>query len=136
MELKMSTPNPTPTQDEYRKEKFAVAYDLTPGAMPTIVFQGEMRLEEADEPSIAALLARVIDEVVYADQVVLDLRQLAFMNSRGISTLFKFAINLRNEKNAGLNVLAIKGSVWHQAHLDNIPKLSPSSTINWLEAEQ
>ena len=68
------------------------------------------------------------------DRVTLDLRPLSFINSRGISILFKFAINLRN-KNVSLNVLAIKSSVWQQAQLNNIPKLSPDSIITWSESD-
>jgi anti-anti-sigma factor len=125
--------SPTQSQAEYRKPDFCITCDLAPGTAATVVCQGKMRLEDTDEKPITELLNRVIEKAYNTDQVILDLRHLEFMNSQGISVLFKFAINLR-QKNIGLNVLAVKSSVWQQTHLDNIPKLAPDSIINWTDA--
>ena len=91
-----------------------------------------MRLKDTEEPPLTELLAHVIDNTGRGDTVMIDLRKLAFINSRGISVLYKFAINLRN-KNVDVNILAVKQSTWQQATLGNITKLSPDSTITWTE---
>ena len=130
----MPQPNPSSpqNQNEYGKEEFTITYNLLPGSVPTVVWQGKLRLEAEDELPISELLDRVIDEAYNYNRVILDLRHMSFMNSRGISVLFKFAISLR-KKNVSLEVLAVKNSVWQQAHLNNISKLSPDSIITWLD---
>jgi len=131
--VSQSNPAPLPNKDEYSKPEFTITY--TPGSVLTVLFRGGVRLESADVPPISELLARVVTEAIPHHPVVLDLRQLSFMNSQGISVLFKFAINLRH-KHVSLNILAVKSSVWQQAHLDNVPKLSPESIITWSEGAE
>jgi hypothetical protein len=89
-----------------------------------------MRIENAEEEPINQLLARVVTCAPGYDYVELDLHGLDFINSRGISVLYKFAINLRN-KGVHVNIFAVKQSAWQQATLSNVLKLSPNSTITW-----
>jgi hypothetical protein len=118
---------------EYAGNQYAVTCYLTPGDIPKVIFTGSMRLETAEEAPINEILARVVDEDSGEDQVIVDLHSLTFINSRGISMLYKLAINLRN-KNVDMNIFAVKQSAWQQATLNNILKLSPNSTITWSEA--
>ncbi|MBN1991764.1 MAG: STAS domain-containing protein [Anaerolineae bacterium] len=124
----------SPPQDEYSQPEFTITSHLAADAGPTVVFQGKMRLETTDEAPIAQLFGRIVDQASPTRRVILDLRRLSFMNSRGISALFKFAIALRG-KQVSLHVLAVESSVWQQAHLNTIPKISPDSIITWLEVE-
>jgi hypothetical protein len=122
------------TQDtyEYKGEQFTITCHLILGQIPKVVFQGAMRMESAEEAPVLELLQRVVDHALGEDYVIIDLHDLGFINSQGISVLYKFAINLRNV-NVNVNIFAVKQSVWQQATLNNILKLSPDSTITWSE---
>ena len=124
-----------PAQDtyEYAGSQYTVTCHLTPGDMPKVIFKGSMRLESEEEAPVNQILAHVVNKAGGEDQVILDLHDLTFINSRGISVLYKFAINLRN-KNVNVNIFAVKQSTWQQATLNNVLKLSPNSTITWSEA--
>ena len=117
---------------EYNGDQFKITCYLTPDNVPKVVFQGSMRMKGAEETPVIKLLKHVVDRAAGEEYVVIDLHNLAFINSQGISVLYKFAINLRN-KNVNVNIFAIKQSTWQQVTLNNILKLSPDSTITWTE---
>jgi len=117
---------------EYSGDQFKITCHLIPDDVPKVVFQGSMRMKGAEEAPVIELLQHVVDRAVGEDYVVVDLHNLGFINSQGISVLYKFTINLRN-KNVNVNVFAVKQSAWQQATLNNILKLSPDSTITWAE---
>ena len=117
---------------EYNGNQFKITCHLPLGEVPKIVFQGSMRMESAEEMPVIELLQRVVNGAIGEDYVVVDLHQLDFINSQGISVLYKFAINLRN-KNVGVNIYAVKQSTWQQATLNNVLKLSPNSSVTWSE---
>lgn len=117
---------------EYKGNQFKITCYLTPMEMPKVVFQGAMRMEGAEEALVIELLQHVVDKTKGEDCVEIDLHKLDFINSQGISVLYKFAINLRN-KNVNVNIFAVKQSTWQQVTLNNILKLSPDSTITWSE---
>jgi len=119
---------------EYKGDQFKITSHLSAGDVPKVVFQGAMRMTSSEETPIIELLQHVVDKVAGEDYVVIDLRDLDFINSQGISVLYKFAINLRN-KNMKVNIFAVKQSAWQQATLNNVLKLSPNSTITWSEKE-
>jgi hypothetical protein len=117
---------------EYNGEQFKITCYLIPDEVPKVEFRGAMRMQSAEEPPVIALFQQVVDRVVGEDYVEIDLHNLDFINSQGISVLYKFAINLRNN-NVNVNIFAVKQTTWQQATLNNILKLSPDSTITWSE---
>jgi hypothetical protein len=117
---------------EYNGNQFKVTCYLIPMETPKVVFEGAMRMENAEEAPVIELLQHVVDKALGEDYVVVDLQNLDFINSQGISVLYKFAINLRN-KNVNVNIFAVRQSTWQQATLNNVLKLSPDSTITWSE---
>jgi len=117
---------------EYNGDQFRITCHLTPNDVPKVVFQGAMRMKGAEEAPVIELLQHVVDRAVGEDYVVVDLHNLGFINSQGISVLYKFAINLRN-KNVNVNIFAVRQTAWQQATLNNNLKLSPDSTITWAE---
>jgi hypothetical protein len=117
---------------EYNGNQFKITCHLTPDDVPKVVFQGSMRLKGDEETPVIKLLQHVVDKAAGEDYVVVDLHDLGFINSQGISVLYKFAIKLRN-KNVNVNIFAVKQSAWQQATLNNVLKLSPDSTITWTE---
>ena len=119
---------------EYKGDQFKITCHLPLGDVPKVVFQGAMRMESVEEASILELLQHVVNRAAGEDYVVIDLHNLGFINSQGISVLYKFAINLRNT-DVNVNIFAVKQSTWQQATLNNVLKLSPNSTITWSEKE-
>jgi len=119
---------------EYNGNQFKITCYLPLGEIPKVVFQGAMRMESAEEAPVIELLQRVVNRAAGEDYVVVDLHHLDFINSQGISVLYKFAINLRN-KNVNVNIYAVKQSTWQQATLNNVLKLSPNSIVTWSEKE-
>jgi hypothetical protein len=119
---------------EYNGDQFKITCHLTPLDVPKVVFQGAMRMASAEETPVMEMLQQVVDKTTGDDCVEIDLHDLNFINSQGISVLYKLAINLRN-KNINVNIIAVKQSTWQQATLNNVLKLSPGSTINWLEEQ-
>jgi len=117
---------------EYNGNQFKITCHLTPDDVPKVVFQGTMRMKGDEEAPIIKLLQHVVDRAAGEDYVVVDLHNLGFINSQGISVLYKFAIKLRNI-NVNVNIFAVRQSAWQQATLNNVLKLSPHSTITWTE---
>ena len=119
---------------EYNGDQFKITCHLPLGDEPKVVFQGAMRMKSVEEVPVLELLQHVVNRATGEDYVVIDLHNLDFINSQGISVLYKFAINLRN-KNVKVNIFAVKQSAWQQATLNNVLKLSSDSTITWSEKE-
>lgn len=121
----MSNPPSTQPIYKYTGDAYKIIYHSTPGSPPSVFFQGKMRLGSEEDDPLTELFTQIVEEATGQEQVVVDLRQLEFINSRGISLLYKFALNLRSQ-NISLTVLAVKKSTWQQATLNNITKLSPT----------
>jgi hypothetical protein len=59
------------------------------------------------------------------DTMTLDLRNLAFVNSSGISMLSKFVLSMRKKKGVQLVVLGSNDMPWQGKSLKNLEKLLP-----------
>jgi hypothetical protein len=57
--------------------------------------------------------------------MTLDLRNLAFVNSSGISMLSKFVLSMRKKKGVQLVVLGSNDMPWQGKSLKNLEKLLP-----------
>jgi hypothetical protein len=90
----------------------------------TIRFQGELSLGgPADYKPIAQLLDdSIVDE---PPELILDLTELTFLNSSGISMLSKFVISLRKKKTIGATVLGSNKIAWQGKSLKNLQRLLP-----------
>src|SRR5271156_1528631 len=64
-----------------------------------------------------------------AAPIVLDLRELDFLNSSGITMLSRFVIEARDRSGINLEVLASEAIPWHVRSLKNLQRLMPSLTI-------
>jgi hypothetical protein len=61
--------------------------------------------------------------------IVLDLRELEFLNSSGITMLSRFVIQARDRTGIDLQVLASEAVPWHARSLKNLQRLMPSLSI-------
>ncbi|MGB5596107.1 MAG: STAS domain-containing protein [Crocosphaera sp.] len=106
---------------EIKGDDYSVDYD--PDAM-IINFKGDLSLEGAKEyKPIAELLENATNNDPL--EISLNLRELAFLNSSGISMISKFVLSLRKKKNIQLVVLGSSEIPWQGKSLKNLKKLLP-----------
>lgn len=107
---------------EIKSEDYTIQYD--PESV-TFKFQGELSLGgSAEYQPIAQLLEDVANE--QPATITLNLTNLAFLNSSGISLLSKFAIGVRKKKTIKVLILGSKDIPWQEKSLTNLEKLLPS----------
>lgn len=107
---------------EIKAENYNVKYDEI---SHNIVFDGSLRLNGSTEyASISELLDRVAQQE--PEKIVLDLKELSFLNSSGISVLSRFVINVRRRKNIQMVVIGAKKNPWQGKSLKNLQRLMPS----------
>jgi anti-anti-sigma factor len=107
---------------EIRSKNYSVVYDE---ASQQIVFDGSLRLNGSVEyASISDLLNHVAQQE--PPKIVLDLKQLNFLNSSGISILSRFVINVRKRQNIQMIVIGAKKNPWQSKSLKNLQRLMPS----------
>ncbi len=110
------------TAQKIEGEDYAVQYDA---ATATVKFQGELALRGPKEyVPISDLLNDVADSG--SEVITIDLRELNFLNSSGISMLSKFVLNLRKRKEIQLVILGSNGVPWQGKSLKNLQKFLPS----------
>ena len=94
----------------------------------TISFTGALRLNGAEDyaPILEMLREMLINPAM---PIVLDLRELDFLNSSGITMFSRFVIEARNHAGIILHVLASEAVPWHARSLKNLQRLMPSLNI-------
>ncbi|MEG4168559.1 MULTISPECIES: slr1659 superfamily regulator [unclassified Microcoleus] len=107
---------------EIKGEDYSIQYEP---ASVTLTFQGELSLSGPPE---YAPIAELLDEVANGEPhtITLNLKQLEFVNSSGISMLSKFVISVRKKKTIQLLVLGSNDIPWQQKSLRNLEKLLPT----------
>lgn len=110
------------TPQEIKGEDYTVQYHA---GSETIEFQGELALAGPKEyAAINDLLNSVLAK--RPEAMTIDLKELAFLNSSGISMLSKFVLGLRKQKGTQLVVLGSKDMPWQGKSLKNLQKFLPS----------
>ena len=94
----------------------------------TVVFKGALRLSGMEDYApILNLLKSTLDNT--PTPVVLDLRELDFLNSSGITMLSRFIIEARNRTGVNVYCFASEAIAWHARSLKNLQRLMPDLTI-------
>ena len=107
---------------EIESKNYKVIYDET---SHNIVFDGSLRLNgSAEYASISELLNNVARQE--PEKIVLDLKNLKFLNSSGISILSRFVINVRKRQNIQMLIIGAKQNPWQGKSLKNLQRLMPS----------
>ncbi len=106
---------------EIKGDDYSVYYD--PETM-SINFKGDLSLEGAKEykPIAELLESSTTNE---PPEITLNLQELVFLNSSGISMLSKFVLSLRKKKGIQLVVLGSNDVPWQGKSLKNFKKLLP-----------
>jgi len=94
----------------------------------TVSFKGALRLSGTEDyaPILALLKATMVNS---ATPMVLDLRELDFLNSSGITMFSRFVIEARDHEGIDLQVLASEAVPWHARSLKNLQRLMPALNI-------
>jgi hypothetical protein len=94
----------------------------------TVLFKGALRLSGMEDyaPILDMLKETLINPTA---PIVLDLRELDFLNSSGITMFSRFVIEARDRTGINLHVLASEAVPWHARSLKNLQRLMPSLNI-------
>jgi hypothetical protein len=104
---------------ELRGEDYVIIYEESRGA---VEFFGTLRLRDSvDYKPLIDLLGRALGAA--KDALVIDFRNLQFLNSAGINVISRFVILARNEGKTQLRVLGDSEISWQQKSLGNLKKL-------------
>jgi hypothetical protein len=94
----------------------------------TAVFRGALRLSGTEDYApILELLKGTLADI--AKPIVLDLRELDFLNSSGITMFSRFVIEARDQPGVNLQFLASESIHWHARSLKNLQRLMPALVI-------
>ena len=90
----------------------------------TVNFIGDISLGGTQEyvPIVELLEKSTADAT---ETLILNLKELSFLNSSGISMLSKFVIGFRKRKDIQLVILGSKNMPWQVKSLKNLEKLLP-----------
>ncbi len=107
---------------EIKGEDYTVRYDSD---SVVVKFQGELAL---GGPKEYAPIDNLLKEIADAKprKMTIDLKELAFLNSSGISMLSKFVLGIRKKKEIQLVVLGSHDIPWQGKSLKNLQKFLPS----------
>lgn len=94
----------------------------------TIKFQGSLRLSGPDAYApIDDLMQDLLQQ--RPKLIKLNLRDLKFLNSSGISMISKFVIRVRSAKTVNMIVVGNQDTPWQSKSLKNLQRLLPSLEI-------
>jgi hypothetical protein len=106
-------------------EGYRITYDAD---TTTVIFVGELALGSPQDYSAINDLLNGIT-ATQPTVITLDLKELAFLNSSGISMLSKFTLNLRKQTATQLVILGSSTMPWQSKSLKNLPKFLPSLSL-------
>jgi hypothetical protein len=94
----------------------------------TVLFRGALRLSGTEDyaPILDLLKSTLADP---AKPIVLDMRELDFLNSSGITMFSRFVIEARDHEGINLQFLASESIHWHARSLKNLQRLMPALVI-------
>jgi hypothetical protein len=91
--------------------------------------QGSLRLGGDEYKPITQWFERIAD--AEPPQIILNLTELEFLNSSGISMLSKFVIKVRHKKHIKMIVKGSNEIPWQGKSLKNLQRLMPSLSLEW-----
>lgn len=115
---------------EMNGEEYSIRYDAT---IATVFFQGSLSLASIEDFNpINTLLEVALSSA--APKLILNLHQLEFLNSSGISVLSRFVIKARNQSQTTLIVQGSETIIWQKRSLKNLQRLMPAMKLEWVQA--
>ncbi|QQE67185.1 hypothetical protein GFS31_38970 [Leptolyngbya sp. BL0902] len=109
-------------------DEYNVRYDA---ATSTVFFEGSLSLPGLEDfTPVINLLNAVLDSA--PPRLILNLRQLEFLNSSGISILSRFVIKARGQSETTLMLHGSETIIWQKRSLRNLQRLMPSIELEWV----
>ena len=108
-----------------RGESFEILVEVESS---TVVFKGALRLSGTQDyaPILEMLKGTLVNPV---SPIVIDVRELDFLNSSGITMFSRFVIAARECAGVDLHFLASESVPWHARSLKNLQRLMPALKI-------
>lgn len=111
---------------EIKTEDYSIWYDPNSA---TVYFQGLLRLDGMEKyQPIMDVLLNVTDQL---PALTIDLRELEFLNSSGISMLSMFVVKVRDRGDVHLTFNGSDKVLWQTKSLKNLQRLMPSLTLKF-----
>ncbi|PTY03964.1 hypothetical protein DB346_02665 [Verrucomicrobia bacterium LW23] len=112
-------------QTDIQGPNYRAWYDA---AAATVHLEGTFRLSDSQSYApIHDLLERGLE--AHREALVVDLRQLQFLNSSGLNVLTRFAISARKSGATGMTVLGSTAVSWHSRSLPTLQRLFPALVL-------
>jgi len=112
---------------DIKTDDYSVWYEPTTA---TVNFQGLLRL--AGIPDYEPII-QLLDDVTQQEPatITMNLIELKFLNSSGMSVLSRFVIGVRKKKTTKLVVKGSQNISWQEKSLNNWQKLMPTLMLEW-----
>lgn len=108
-------------------EEYRVCYEVETS---TVFFEGSLSLASLEDfAPVVNLLNAVLDSA--PPRLILNLRQLEFLNSSGISILSRFVIKARSQPETVLILHGSESIIWQKRSLRNLQRLMPAIELEW-----
>ena len=95
----------------------------------TVFFRGFLRLDGMEE--YEPVMELLLDALERSSSFHLNLRDLEFLNSSGISMLSMFVVKVREKGNVQLTLQGSDKILWQTKSLKNLQRLMPSLTLEF-----
>lgn len=114
---------------EIKGDKYSITYDHTAA---TVICKGSLLLNGAKEYEPVLQLFNLAAEQQQTKSLILDLRELKFLNSSGINMMTKFVIHVSDIKPLmiDLSMIGDKKIAWQDKLAKNLQRLMPGLRVN------
>lgn len=108
---------------EIQESAYSVLYDA---GTHTVKFKGIFNIRGSEGYSeITAMLNKIEAQLSPPAEVVLDIRELEFLNSSGITAMGRFVIKLRQKTQVSVTVLCSNEQSWQEYSMKGLERLMP-----------
>jgi hypothetical protein len=111
---------------EIKTDDYTVEYKAD---MRTVFLRGFLRLPGM--PEYESIMNLLLDAIEGAPTLTLNLQELEFLNSSGISMLSMFVVKIRNQGQAQLMIQGSNQVLWQTKSLRNLQRLMPSLKLEF-----
>jgi hypothetical protein len=112
---------------EITGKDYKVWYDAE---VTTVFLKGFLRLDGIEE--YKPIMNLLIDAISEASALAIDLKELEFLNSSGISMLSMFVVEVRNRGKIEITLQGSNKVLWQTKSLRNLQRLMPSMKLEFV----
>jgi hypothetical protein len=112
---------------EISSKDYKVWYD---GENATVFLKGFLRLDGIEE--YKPIMNLLIDAISQAAILKIDLKELEFLNSSGISMLSMFVVEVRNRGQIEITLQGSSKVLWQTKSLRNLQRLMPTMKLEFV----